>query len=72
MRAEDWRWSSLPAWQRGDALLWRGIEVRDERWLELVNEPLSAGDLSRLGDAVACGRPYSGEGWTRETAVPLG
>ena len=33
-RAEDWKWSSLPRWQRGDPLLWRGeMPVRDEQWL---------------------------------------
>ena len=71
-RAEDWKWSSLPAWQRRDALLWRGIEVRDERWLERVNEPLSAGDLGRLRGSVTRGRPYGSEQWTRETATRLG
>ena len=47
-RAEDWKWSSLPAWLGGDGLLWRDIEVRPEGWLERVNEPLSAGDIQRL------------------------
>ena len=48
-RAEDWKWSSLAGWLRDDPLLWQGeIPVRDEKWLERVNEPLSAGDLQRL------------------------
>jgi putative transposase len=47
--AEDWKWSSVPGWLNGDPLLWRGeVAVRDERWLERVNEPLTAGDLRRL------------------------
>jgi putative transposase len=71
-RAEDWKWSSLPAWRRGDALLWRAIEVRDERWLERVNEPLSAGDLKRLRLSVEQGRPYGEETWVKETARQLG
>src|SRR5262249_57764495 len=57
-RAEDWKWSSLPGWQRGDPVLWTGeAPVRDERWLERVNEPLSAGDLHPLRHSVSRGRP---------------
>ena len=49
VRAEDWRWSSLPGWLSGDPSLWRGdVPVRDERRLERVNVPPSAGDLQRL------------------------
>jgi REP-associated tyrosine transposase len=52
-KAEDWSWSSLSGWLRGDPLLWRGaVPVRDEKWLERVNEPLSAGDLQRLRHSV--------------------
>ena len=72
-RAEDWKWSSLPRWRRGDPLLWRGeMPVRDERWLKRVNEPLSAADLQRLRYSVTRGRPYGGETWTKESAVRLG
>ena len=72
-RAEDWKWSSLPGWGRGDPLLWKGEEpVRDEKWLERVNEPLSAGDLQRLRHSVSRGRPYGQDAWTRETAIRLG
>ena len=54
-------------------LLWRGeIPVRDEKWLERVNEPLSTGDLQRLRHSVSRGRPFGGEPWTRETAILLG
>ena len=71
-RAEEWKWSSLPKWQRADPIVWRGQQpVRDEPWLERVNEPLSAGDLQRLRHSVARGRPYGGESWTRETAIRL-
>ena len=72
-RAEDWKWSSLPGWLSGDPLLWRGeVPVRDERWLERVNEPLSAGDLQRLRLSVERGRPYGDESWTKVTARRLG
>ena len=60
-KAEDWNWSSLPGWLRGDPLLWRGeIPVRDEKWLGRVNEPLSAGDIQRLRYSVWRGRPFGG------------
>jgi putative transposase len=69
----DWKWSSLPGWFSGDALLWRGeVVVRDERWLERVNEPLSLGDLQRLRLSVARGQPYGEESWAKETARRLG
>ena len=72
-RAEDWKWSSLPGWRRDDPLLWKGEEpVRDERWLERVNEPLSGGDLQRLRHSVSRGRPYGQDAWTREMAKRLG
>jgi len=73
VRAEDWRWSSLPGRIRGDPRLWRGeVPVRDERWLARVNEPLSAGDLRRLKLSAERGRPYGDESWTKVTAQRLG
>jgi putative transposase len=71
-RAEDWESSSLPGWRRGDPLLWSEIAVRDERWPERVDEPLSIGDLQRLRHSISRGRPDGGEAWTRETAIRLG
>jgi putative transposase len=72
-RAEDWKWSSLPGWLRGDTLLWRGEPtVRDEAWLTRVNEPLSDSDLRRLRRSAARGRPFGDDTWTRETARRLG
>ena len=72
-QAEDWKWSRLPGWGRGDPFLWNGDEpVRDEKWLERVNEPLSTGDLQRLRHSVSRGRPYGHDAWTRETANRLG
>jgi putative transposase len=71
--AEDWKWSSVAAWLRHDPLLWRGeVPLRDERWMERVNEPLSAGDLSRLRLSVERGRPYGADAWMKETARRLG
>jgi putative transposase len=73
LRAEDWRWSSLPRWLGGDRLLWRGeVPVRDERWLERVNEPLSAGDLRRLRLSTERGQPFGDAAWMKRTAQRLG
>lgn len=73
VRAEDWKWSSLPGWLRGDPLLWRGKPaIRDAAWLKRVNEPLAAGDLARLRHSVERGRPSGDELWTRTTASRLG
>jgi putative transposase len=72
-RAEDWRCTSLPRWQRRDPLLWSGeVPVRDKHWLERINESLSAGDLMRLRHSVSRDRPYGSESWARETATRLG
>jgi len=39
----NWKWSSVPRWLRRDSLLCTGqVPVRDKRWLERINEPLSA------------------------------
>ena len=73
MAPEDWKWSAPARLAAGDPLLWDdAVPVRDERWLERVNEPLSARDLQRLRHSVSRGRPYGGESSTRETADRLG
>jgi putative transposase len=72
-RAEDWAWSSLPGWLRGDPLIWRGEPpLRDPQWLARVNEPLSSGDLQRLRHSVVRGRPFGDESWAKATAERLG
>jgi hypothetical protein len=72
-RAEDWRWPSLPRWQRRDPDLRSDeVPVGDKHWLERVNKPLSAGDFPRLRHLVLRGRPYGSESWTRETATRVG
>jgi hypothetical protein len=44
----------------------------DQRSLQRVNGALSVGDLNRPRHAVARGRPFGGETWTRKTAERLG
>ncbi|MHC5539709.1 transposase [Singulisphaera rosea] len=71
-RAEQWNWSSLPLWQRGESWLWGGGSiVRAPDWLERVNAPLSAGDLSRVRLSAQRGRPYGDDSWMRETVKRL-
>ncbi|WP_052334758.1 hypothetical protein [Singulisphaera acidiphila] len=73
VRAEDRRWSSLVPWLSGQGMLWRGEPpLRDSCGLERVNEPLSVGDLNRLGHSVERGKPFGHESWTRVTAERLG
>jgi putative transposase len=72
-RAEDWKWSSLPRSKARDPLLWRGkLPVRHNRWLERVNQPLSASVLQRLRHSIERGRPYGRDAWTVQTAIRLG
>jgi REP-associated tyrosine transposase len=72
-RAEDWKWSSLPGWISRDPLLYQGRPaVRDKKWLERVNVPLSDGDLLRLRHSVSRGSPLGDEAWTKATAERLG
>jgi putative transposase len=58
-RAEDWRWSSLPGWLNGDPLLWRDTAVRDEWWLERVNNhqprPEAIGIYTALFSGISAG-----------------
>jgi REP-associated tyrosine transposase len=72
-RAEGWKWSSLPAWQRRETWLWPGKPpVRSRNWLARVQEPLSASDLLALRQSAERGRPYGDDPWTKRTVKRLG
>jgi putative transposase len=74
-RAEDWRWSSLHHWLRGDGLgglLDAWPLERPGDWLATVNEPLRDEELSRLRTSVTRGRPLGPDDWVRRTATALG
>ena len=72
-RAEDWRWSSLWRRQHGQAeMLSEWPVLRPHDWVEWVNQPQTAGELSELRQAVCRSRPFGSETWERETAVRLG
>jgi len=53
-RVEDWKWPSLPDWERGDPLPWAGeAPVRDGRLVERVNEPLGGRPSTVAANGVA-------------------
>jgi len=72
-RAEDWRWSSLPTWRRGDPPpFWDpGPVQRPANWEAWVNEPLTETELERVRQSVNRQMPYGSESWTLETARRL-
>ncbi len=79
-KAENWRWSSLHRWARGDAEA-RAIlspwPVESERagrgergalrpagWLAKVNRPESAAERDSMEQTIQRGRPLGSESWT--------
>lgn len=85
-RAEDWRWGSLWAHERGDqeedddvhALRAMLLPQEDwpvrppPGWVRWVNEPLTPRELERLGVSERRGRPYGGDAWIARTVTRLG
>jgi putative transposase len=73
-RAEDWPWSSLPAWLSPPLLprLHPGPVPRHVGWLEYVQEPQTEAELAALRRSVARGAPYGGANWVKQTATALG
>ncbi len=71
-RAEQWRWSSLHRWLRGNAadqtLLAPWPLSRKASWVEHVNEPLTEGELAAVRQSVDRGRPFGESTW-RDRAV---
>ena len=73
-RAEDWRWSSLWRFARGEAdpLVDPWPVDRPPDWLAWVNQPPDERDLSRLRTSVTRGRPYGGDDWVARMCRELG
>jgi putative transposase len=75
-RAENWRWSSLHRWIRGNAedqsLLSAWPLARRPSWVEHVNEPMTEGELSAIRRSVERGNPYGAESWSNRTVRRLG
>jgi putative transposase len=66
-RAEQWRWSSLHRWLRGNAedqaLLASWPLPRKASWVEHVNEPLTEAELAAVRQSVDRGRPFGESTW---------
>lgn len=75
-RAEDWQWSSLGRACRGKTDLPPCIDawpvVRPDDWIEYVNQPASAPDMTALRRCAQRGAPYGTKTWTGEIAGQLG
>lgn len=77
-RAEEWRWSSLWRWLRGDAASkamlseWPDTAGRRPRnWTAIVNRPQTAAELEAVRLCVKRGRPLGEERWTQRTIARL-
>ena len=70
-RAQDWRWSSLPADAEGPSLD-PGPVLRGPQWLEFVNTPMTEAEVAAIRFSVRRDRPYGSDAWTTETAGLLG
>jgi putative transposase len=75
-RAEDWRWGSLWARQRGDeklkSILCDWPLARPRNWVALVNEPMTEKEVEKIQACIARNRPYGEETWQEEQAKRLG
>jgi putative transposase len=72
-RAESWRWSSL--WQRCSSCATVPLAVwpipQPADWVDRVNQPQSATELSLIQAAVANNHPFGNLSWTVATAAKL-
>jgi putative transposase len=74
-RAEQWRWSSLHRWLRGNsadqALLASWPLPRKSGWVDHVNEPLTEAELAAVRQSVDRGRPFGEPAWRDRAARRL-
>ncbi len=73
-RAEDWRWSSLPAWRRKDRppFLHEGPVDRGPSWVADVNRPMTPAEEADLRKCVNRCTPFGAPRWQQTTALRLG
>jgi putative transposase len=75
-RAEQWPWSSLWRWTKGDAeplaFLSDWPVERPRQWVAWVNEAEKASELEDLRSSAQRGRPFGSETWVARTAKRLG
>lgn len=67
-RAEAWRWSSLPGRLRNTEPAAECPVSLPRDWVELVNQPLTAAELSAVRESLRRGRPYGEPSWVQAAA----
>lgn len=75
-KAQDWKWSSLWRWNRGNAkeksILSAWPVRRTPNWLDHVNEPQTELALAAIRRSVKRGRPLGEQSWTSKIIERLG
>ena len=75
-RAQDWKWSSLRRWNRGNAkeksILSAWPVRRTPNWLDYVNEPQTELELAAIRRSVKRGCPLGVQGCTSKIIERLG
>ena len=73
-KAERWPWSSAGALGKDveRPVLDPGPVARGPDWLDWVNRPLTADELTAVRDCVERGKPFGNEGWQKKIALQLG
>jgi putative transposase len=75
-RAEQWQWSSLWRFLRGDGkpsgILSQWPMERPKDWVDFVNESERESELEDLRSSAQRGRPFGSEDWTVKIAKQLG
>jgi putative transposase len=75
-RAEEWRWSSLWHWHKGDEAAGKLLTAwpfpRPDDWLTRVNRAETKAELDALRRSVRRGQPFGSEGWTAALIARLG
>jgi len=71
-KAEDWRWSGL--WRRlhhhpnAAPRLTQWPVPWPDTWVEMVNQPLTDGELATVQKCVARGKPYGTDDWATQVS----
>jgi putative transposase len=75
-KAEEWQWSSLRRWTKGDPKLLEFLSdwpmERPGDWIQCVNESDKAAELENLRFSAHRGRPFGNEEWVIGMAKRLG
>jgi putative transposase len=75
-RAEQWRWSSLWHWHKGDEMAQKLLSAwpfpRPDDWLTRVNRAETKAERDALRRSVRRGQPFGSEAWTAGLLARLG